>query len=159
MISCNFQKVNQRLDKVEVRMAEEQHGVKGQDSKRKKLSSFSKRHLMVVSDNPQSDSDSSDQEQYMPCLNTIRKSAKIQQQVDKRIRELEKQSESADSVGKIKSKRGGNVEVVVKHRVAWPHEVILGGVTRSRVSYDQLTMSQWVQGFCKNVLDESDHSV
>ena len=34
-----------------------------------------------------------------------------------------------------------------------------GGVTRSRVSYDQLTMSQWVQGFCKNVLEESDHKV
>ena len=154
-----LQTVSHRLDKVEDRMAEDHHGVKRQDNMRRKLSSFSKRHLTVVSDNSQSDSDSSDSEQYIPSLNSIRKSTKIQQQVDKRIRELEKLSESTGCVGKSKSKRGGGVEVVVKHRVAWPHEAILGGVTRSRLSYDQLTMSQWVQGFCKNVLDESDHNV
>ena len=43
--------------------------------------------------------------------------------------------------------------------MAWPHEAILGGTTRSRVSYDQLTMSQWVQGFCKNMLEEPDHNI
>ena len=80
-----LQKVNQRFDKVEGRMAEEQHSGRGQDSKRKKLSTFSKRHMTVVSDNSQSDSDSSDQEQYMPSLNTIRKSGKI---VDKLTKEL-----------------------------------------------------------------------
>ena len=63
---------------------------------------------------------------FEEILQEIRKSAKIQEQVDKIIRDLEKQSESAGSVGKIKSKRGGNVEVIVKHRVAWPHEAILG---------------------------------
>ena len=48
------------------------------------------------------------------------------------------------------------MEVIVKHKVAWPHEPILGGVNRSRMTYDQLSLSQWVQGFCKNILDESD---
>ena len=127
MILEQLQKVNRRLDKVEGRMAEEQHGVKQQDTKRKKLSSFSKRHLPVVSDNSQSDSDSSDQEHFIPSLNSIRKSTIIQQQVDKRLKELEKHSESTGSVGKIKSKRGRSVEVIVKHKVAWPHEAILGG--------------------------------
>ena len=127
MILEQLQKVNRRLDKVEGRMAEEQHGVKQQDIKRKKLSGFCKRHLPVVNDNSQSDSDSSDQEHFIPSLNSIRKSTIIQQQVDKRLRELEKQSESTGSVGKIKSKRGGSVEVIVKHKVAWPHEAILGG--------------------------------
>ena len=150
-ILVQLQTVCRRLDKVEDRMVEDHHRSKHQDATRKKLSSFSKRQLTVLSDNSQSDSDSSDSEQYIPSLNSIRKSAKIQQQVDKRIRELEKQSESTGIAGKFKSKRGGNVEVVVKHKVAWPHEAILGGVTRSRVSYDQLTMSQWVQGFCKNM--------
>ena len=65
----------------------------------------------------------------------------------------------AGSLGKVKSKRGGNVEVLVKHKVAWTHEAILGGVTRFRVSYDQLSMLQQVQCFCKNVLEESDHSI
>ena len=63
-------------------------------------------------------------ERYMPSLNKMRKSAKIQHQVDNRIRELEQQSEIAGSL-----------------------------------LYDQLTMSQWVQGFCKNVLEEPDHNI
>ena len=58
---------------------------------------------------------------------------------------------------KIKSKRGGAVEVIVKHKVTWPHEAILGGVTHTQVTYDQLSLSQWVQGFARNILDESDH--
>ena len=33
----------------------------------------------------------------------------------------------------------------MKHRVAWPHEAFLRGATRSRLKYNQLSMSQWVQ--------------
>ena len=68
-----LQKVNQRLDKVEDRMARKQHGDKGQNSKSnsKRLSNFSKRHLKVLSDSSQSDSESSDEEQYIPTLNKI----------------------------------------------------------------------------------------
>ena len=51
-------------------MAEDRHEVKQQDTTRKKLSSLSKRQLMVVSDTSQSDSDSSDPEQYIPSLNS-----------------------------------------------------------------------------------------
>ena len=41
-------------------MAKEQHGGKGQDNKSsdKKLSSFSQRHMIVLSDNLQSDNES-----------------------------------------------------------------------------------------------------
>ena len=146
-ILSQLQKVNQRLDKVEGRMSREQHGNNRHDNKHstKKLSKLSKKHFAILSASSQSSSESSDEEQCIPTLNKIRKSEKIQRQVDKRIRELEKQSEIAGTLGKIKSKRGGAVEVLVKYKVAWPHEAILGGTTRSRVSYDQLTMSQWVQ--------------
>ena len=41
--------------------------------------------------------------------------------------------------------------------MAWPHEAILGGVNRTRVTYDQLSLCQWVQGFCRNILDELDN--
>ena len=51
------------------------------------------------------------------------------------------------------------MDVLVKKKVAWPHEVILGGTNRSRLTYDQLSMSQWVQEFCKNVLDEPDQGI
>ena len=45
----------------------------------------------------------------------------------------------------------------VKNKVSWPHEAILGGAQRQRVSYDQLSLTQWVQGFCKNILEEGSH--
>ena len=48
---------------------------------------------------------------------------------------------------KLNPSDGGSVEVIVKHKVAWPHEAILGGANRTRLTYDQLTLSQWVQGF------------
>ena len=51
------------------------------------------------------------------------------------------------------------MDVLVKNKVAWPQEANLGGINRSRLTYDQLSMSQWVQGFCKNVLDEPDQGI
>ena len=55
----------------------------------------------------------------------------------------------------IQVKKGGrNVDVSVKNKVLWPHEAILGGVNRQRVTYDQLSLTQWVQGFCRNILEE-----
>ena len=89
----------------------------------------------------------------------MKKSEKIQREIDSRIRELECQSEATGTREKIKSKRGGNIDVLVKKKVAWPHEAILGGATRARLSYNQLSMSQWVQGFCKNMLDEPDQKI
>ena len=47
--------------------------------------------------------------------------------------------------------------MIVKHKVAWQHEAILVGVNRTRVTYGGLTLPQWVQGFCKNILHESDN--
>ena len=55
---------------------------------------------------------------------------------------------------KHKSKIGGNVDVPVKRKVSWPHEPILGGVSRKRVTYDQLSLTQWEQDFCKNILEQ-----
>ena len=70
----------------------------------------------------------------------------LQRQVDARLRDLES---SQDETGmpksrKIKSKRGGPIDVLGKHKIAWPDEAILGGVNRSRLTYDQLSMPQWV---------------
>ena len=66
------------------------------------------------------------------------------------------QSSHGQGKEKFKSMRGGSIDVQVKHRVHWPHEAILGGVTRQRVNYDQLSLTQWVQGFCRHILEESD---
>ena len=50
------------------------------------------------------------------------------------------------------------MDVTVKHKVAWPHEHIFSGINCSRITYDQLSLCQWVQGFCKNVLVDSCHT-
>ena len=46
-----------------------------------------------------------------------------------------------------------------KKEVAWPHNHVLGGSSKNRISYDNLTMSQWVSGFATIVRDESDLSI
>ena len=43
--------------------------------------------------------------------------------------------------------------------MAWPHDNVLGGVTRQRLTYDQLSLTQFIQGFTRNILDESDGKV
>ena len=80
----------------------------------------------------------------------------LQKKVDQRIRDLDQSSHLSgnDSKLKHKSKRGGNVDVFVKRKVSWPHESILGGVSRQRVTYDQLSFTQLVQVFCKNILEQ-----
>ena len=92
----------------------------------------------------------------MPSLETLRPQ-KMQRQVDKRIRALERSSQSSgnEKVQKLKSKRGGNIDIIVKEKVSWPHEPILGGMQRQRISYDQLSLTQWIQGFCRNILEEN----
>ena len=151
-----LEKVNKRLDKVEDKMAV---GGDTQDSLELSTSKFStpsststvkkhksKRKVQISSDSS-SDSDSPNSE--------VLKSPQLQKKVDKRIRQLETSSQcSGRDTCKHKSKHGGNVEVSVKTKVSWPHEPILGGVNRQRINYDQLSLTQWVHGFCQNILDE-----
>ena len=97
-------------------------------------------------------SDDSDE----PSLELL-KSSRLQRKVVKRLRDLSQSSHSAGNL-KYKSQRGGDIDVKVRYRVHWPHEEILGGLQRQRVAYDQLSLTQWVQGFCHNVLEEKSES-
>ena len=79
----------------------------------------------------------------------------IQKQIDRSIAKLAKnQCEGNENSQKLKSKRGSPVDVSVQQKVSWPHEHILGGQNRQSLTYDQITMAQFVQGFMKNILDE-----
>ena len=91
----------------------------------------------------------------VPSLAHIRQNANIQQKVDQRIKELQPLS-NAGMDSKIKSLRGGTVDIFVKHRVKWPHEHVLAGNTKERDSYDQLTMGQWMAGFCRTMGEEQN---
>ena len=102
---------------------------------------------------------SSDSE--IPNVTSLRMSRIIQKKVDERLAQFEQKSsiQGNSSSSKLKSKRGGNVDVYVEKRVAWPHEAILGGASRQCISYDQLSLTQFVQGFSKNILEETDQKI
>ena len=131
-----LQRVNDRLDAMEDKVEEV---VQSQPRDRRKLSKkhFSK-NLSHVSRESSDVSDESDSDTSLPGLETLRKSEKLQKQVDSRLRQLRKASQKTgeDESEKFKSKRGGGVEVLVKNKVAWPHEAILSGANRTRVMYD-----------------------
>ena len=61
--------------------------------------------------------------------------------------------------GKFKSQRGGSDTVYCKIEVPWPHNYILTGSTKSRASYDNLSMSQWVAGFSQIIREQTDPTV
>ena len=42
------------------------------------------------------------------------------------------------------------------HRVKWPHEYVLSGSSKERVSYDHLSITQWMAGFCRIMRDEKN---
>ena len=145
-----LKKVTERLDQVEQKVAVSARSSTptelSTDSFLKSIKSNKHRKCKPVS------SSSSSNESDDPTLEVL-KSHHLQQKVDKRIKELV-ESSHIQGKQKFKSQRGGEVDVQVKHKVHWPHEAILGGTARQRVTYDQLSMTQWVQGFCRNILEE-----
>ena len=149
-----LQKVNQRLDRVEHRMAEEEDT---RERSRGKLSTDTFSQAIGKSKSTsrkQVSSDSSSDESEAPSLQYL-KSKTLQQKVDRRIRDLDEATSKIKMLKLSQKGGGGNIEVHVKNKVFWPHEAILGGVNRQRISYDQLSLTQWVQGFCRNILEEN----
>ena len=89
----------------------------------------------------------------IPDLNVLRQDMSVQALVDQRLKQLA----NAEKTGtKIKSLRGGSVEVLVPNRVKWPHEYVISGLSKERVSYDHLSTTQWVAGFCRIMKEEQN---
>ena len=44
-------------------------------------------------------------------------------------------------------------------RVKWPHEFFLSGSLKECISYGQLTMPQWMAGFCRTMRDETNQNL
>ena len=47
----------------------------------------------------------------------------------------------------------------LKNRVKWLHEYILSGLNKERVSYDRLSVTQWVAGFGRTMREESNTEI
>ena len=78
----------------------------------------------------------------------------MQDQVEASIRQLS-DSDSKGTDPKYKSQRGGSMDIFVKERVKWPHEFVLVGNTKDRITYNQLNSTQWMSGFCRILRDEN----
>ena len=81
-----------------------------------------------------------------PDLQALRQNALLKTQVDKRLKEL---SDTENSGMKLKSLHGGLVEVMVQRKIKWPHEYVLSSVAKERISYDNVSITQWVAGICR----------
>ena len=91
----------------------------------------------------------------VPPPSLLRQEARIQQEVQQRLQDLAKNV----TTGRVKSQRGGPVDFFVAHRVKWPHEYVLSGQNKDRVSYNQLSPVQWMSGFCRNMREEQNQSI
>ena len=69
---------------------------------------------------------------HLPPPDRLKEEARIQAEVQNRLRQLAENSKPGTE--KIKSQRGGAVEVFVNNRVKWPHEFVLSGQNKDRVS-------------------------
>ena len=88
---------------------------------------------------------------YVPPLDRLRHELNIQEQVQERLAE-----NAIPGKAKNKSQRGGSVEVFVPHRAKRPHEFVLAGQNKDRVTYNQLSPIQWMAGFFRTIREESD---
>ena len=121
LILKQLKKVNSRLDAVEEKIATTLTSKRHKELKLSTccdtidhVSKKSSQKLRKVV------SSSSSEEEDLPCLSTLRSSHQIQRKIDRRISEMQLDSkfEGRDTDLKNKSKRGGNIDILVKRRVA-----------------------------------------
>ena len=89
-----------------------------------------------------------------PTLDHLKANNNIQQAVAEKLSALQHLNSTGMSQ-KTRSQQGG-VEVFVKQTFRWPHEYVLVGFNKERVTYNQLTMGQWMAGFCRAMKEETD---
>ena len=85
-------------------------------------------------------------------LEFLRDNESLQIQVVRRLAELKNVNEMATR-GRIKSQRGGPGDITVK-MIGWPQNFILTGAHKTRPTYDDLTITQWVSGFVRCIQEE-----
>ena len=95
----------------------------------------------------------------IPPPSRLREEVRIQNEVQNKLRHLAENVKPG--MGKIKSQRGGTVDVFVNHKVRLPREFVLSGQNKDSVTYNQFFWSpiQWMAGFCRTIREESDIKV
>ena len=163
-ILSQLQTISQRLDQIEQTRCKKTNDPKKVKTSKSKHPSTDKSKNISAKQGETSATPSSTQHQILPQsvdqipqLHTIRQDLLIQAQVEKRLKELAEAEKSGTH--KQKSLRGGPVEVLVPNKVKWPHEYVLSGSQKECVSYDQLSIVQWVTGFCRIMRDKQNRDI
>ena len=92
-------------------------------------------------------------ESVVPSINYLRTNESLQSEVEWRLAELRNINEFAKQ-GRVKSQRGGPGEISVKRIMDWPQNFILTGSQKTRPTYDDLNITQWVSGFVRCIQEE-----
>ena len=100
------------------------------------------------------DSDVGDDD-VIPTVKYLKTSKHIQEAVDLRLQELAKINEQ----GKFRSQRGNNDQVIVKQQTPWPQNHVLAGTSKARITYDSLSIFQWMRGFLSIIREEKSTKV
>ena len=132
-VSSRLSTIEHRISKTEEQLSQKSTSVTG----------HSEVPLEATSAGRKPADSSSDEEGLMPPLNFLKTNKQIQHQVDQRLQELSTLSEK----GNFKSQRGGSDITYVSKQIAWPQNKVLAGSSKNRVSYDSLSIYQWVSGF------------
>ena len=91
----------------------------------------------------------------IPTVKHLKISKHIQEAVDLRLQELAKINEQ----GKFRSQRGNNDQVIVKQQIPWPQNHVLAGTSKARITYDSLSIFQWMAGFSSIIREEKNTKV
>ena len=143
-----LQKIGKRLDKIEskdIKKSADKSKIKNSQKKDGKSKKHSKGEQPSLKPSEHTGSN----------LHSLNEETLLQLKVEQRLQELSDLAKTG-TTSKLKSQRGGSVEVLIKNRVKWPHKYVLSGVNKERVTYDQLNVMQWVAGFGRTMRDESD---
>ena len=129
LILKEFQRVHHRLDDVEAKVQDP--GIRSRKrkdcSKLRSSKYLSKNDVKCKNFKKCESSETSSDEELLPPLSVLKSSLEIQRKVDIRISEIEAHSKvQGNESSKLKSKRGGGVDVLVSKKVAWPHDSVLG---------------------------------
>ena len=152
-ISAKMESMEKRLATTELKLLSAE--ARCDDSKSAARHKVKKTSVITSTPQETTDDDSSDSELVLPSKKFIKQDTRIQAQIQKRLDELKAINEQDDK-GKFKSQRTLNDNVSVKCKIPWPQNQVLSGSTRSRPSYDNLTVFQWVTGFARIAQEESN---
>ena len=144
-VSCRLEAIERRIDKTE----EQIQGKLGGGTATVASPVASSSHTQEL------DSSDAEDDAVIPTMKFLKSSHNIQQAVDQTLQQLA----SLNEKGMLKSQRGGGDQITVKCQVPWPQNFVLAGTSKNRVSYDNLSIFQWVAGFCTIMREEPSKSV